>query len=78
MASVAQTFASVKDARPALARLKAFLFALGRLALAQRMSAARAEIERGRERLWLGPAGGDVMTDSLEREIARAGRSRGL
>jgi hypothetical protein len=40
-------------------RLKAFLFALGRLALAQRMSAAQAEIKRGRERLWLGRNDGE-------------------
>jgi hypothetical protein len=47
------------------------------------MSAARAEIKRGKERLWLGPDGiedavqinGGVMTDGFEREVAaRVGR----
>jgi hypothetical protein len=57
--SVTQTFAGVKYTRQPLERLKAFLFAFGRLALAQRMNAARSEIERSRERLWLGPADGE-------------------
>ena len=59
MASAAQTFASIKDTQlalkrlRALKRLKALLFAVGRLALTSRMNAAQAEIERGKERLWL-------------------------
>jgi hypothetical protein len=47
---------AAEDTRPTLERLKAFFFAFGRLALAHRMNAARTEIERGRERLWLGAA----------------------
>jgi hypothetical protein len=55
MPSAAYTFANTKDERLVLARLKAFLLALRKLALAERMNAARAEIERGSERLWLKP-----------------------
>ena len=53
MASIAQTFASVRDTQLALKRLRSLLFAVGRLALTYRMNAAQAEIERGKERLWL-------------------------
>jgi hypothetical protein len=53
MSSAVQTFASAKANGLILERLKAILFAAGRLALTERMNAARAEIERGRERLWL-------------------------
>jgi hypothetical protein len=55
MPSAAHTFVSTRDERIVLRRLKAFLPALGRLALAERMNAARVEIERGGERLWLQP-----------------------
>jgi hypothetical protein len=72
---VVQTFTSVKDTRLTLERLKAFLFVLRKLALAQRMSAARAEIERGRERLWLGPGDGEKthLNGAAHEDVARAG-----
>jgi hypothetical protein len=56
-------------------RLKVFLFALGRLALDQRMSAARAEIKRGRERLWLGRNDGEEKSHlkrAAHEDMARA------
>jgi len=55
MPSATHTFVNAKDERLVLARLKAFLLALGRLAFVERMNAARIEIERGSERLWLQP-----------------------
>jgi hypothetical protein len=75
--SVTQTFAGAKYTRLTLARFREFLFAFGRLALAQRMNAARAEIERGRERLWLGPADGEKhLNGAAHEDIARAGTGR--
>jgi hypothetical protein len=55
-------------------RLKAFLFVLGRLALAQRMSAARAESKRGKQRLWLRPDNGEKthLNGTAHEEIASA------
>lgn len=49
------TFGNARNERLVEARLKAFLLALGRLALAARMECARVEIEHGQERLWLQP-----------------------
>jgi hypothetical protein len=55
MPLAAHTFANVKVGHLALVQLKGLLLALQRLAFAERMTVAQAEIERGRERLWLGP-----------------------
>jgi len=55
MVSAAQTFASVKDTQLTLKRFRPWLVAASRLALTWRMNAAQAEIERGKERLWLKP-----------------------
>jgi hypothetical protein len=44
---------SLRRQRIRLVALQNFLVKVARIVIEQRMAAARAEIERGRERLWL-------------------------